>query len=94
MVFTREREGKGMRGREGGREGGKEKDLWRLARKIARYMWRGKRSIWEMERQIPNLLELVFRIKLAKIANGRGLPSLLEMLLYILKRKSLFFTLN
>ena len=66
--------------RGGGREGGKEKDLWRLARKIARYMWRVKRSIWEMERQIPSLLDLVFRIKLAKIANGRGLQSLLEML--------------
>ena len=52
-----------------------------VARKMARYMWRVKRSIWEMERQIPSLLELVFRIKLAKIAKGRGLPSLLEMLL-------------
>ena len=51
MVFIREREGKGMRGR----EGGKEKDLWRLARKIARYMWRVKRRIWEMNRQIPSL---------------------------------------
>ena len=51
-----------------------------VARKMTRYMWRVKRSIWEMERQIPSLLELVFGIKLAKIAKGRGLPSLLEML--------------
>ena len=51
-----------------------------VARKMARYMWRVKRRIWEMERQIPNLLELVFRIKLAKIAKGRGLLSLLEIL--------------
>ena len=51
-----------------------------VARKMTRYMWRGKRSIWETERQISSLLELVFGIKLAKIAKGRGLPSLLEML--------------
>ena len=48
---------------------------------MARYMWRVKRGIWEMERQIPSLLEVVFKIKLAKIANKRGLLSLLEMLL-------------
>ena len=34
-----------------------------------------------MERQIPSLLELVFRIKLVKITKGGGLLSLLEMLL-------------
>ena len=51
-----------------------------MARKMARYMWRVKRKIWEMERQIPSLLELVFRIKLVKIAKMRGLLSLLEML--------------
>ena len=50
------------------------------ARKMARYMWRVKRRIWEMNRQIPSLLELIFKIKLAKIAKGRGLLSLLEML--------------
>ena len=32
-----------------------------VARKMARYMWRVKQSIWEMERQIPSLLELVSR---------------------------------
>ena len=36
--------------------------------------------IWEMDRQIPSLLELIFRIKLSKIAKGRDLLSLLEML--------------
>ena len=54
-----------------------------LARKMARYMWRVKRRIWEMDRQIPSLLELIFRIKLAKIAKGRGLLSLLEILLIL-----------
>ena len=49
-----------------------------VARKMARYMWRVKRSIWEMERQIPSLLELGFRIQLAKIAKGRSLSSLLR----------------
>ena len=34
-----------------------------------------------MKRQIPSLLELVLRIKLVKIAKGKGLLSLLEMLL-------------
>ena len=53
-----------------------------MARKMARYMWRVKRRIWEMDRQIPSLLELIFRIK-AKIAKGRGLLSLLELLLTI-----------
>ena len=72
MVFTRERAGKGMRGKEEGERS--------VARKMARYMWRVKRRIWEMERQIPSLLELVFRIKLVKIAKMRGLLSLLEML--------------
>ena len=33
-----------------------------------------------MDRQIPSLLELIFRIQLAKIAKGEGLLSLLEML--------------
>ena len=51
-----------------------------LARKMARYMWGVKQRIWEMDRQIPSLLELIFRIKLAKIAKGRSLLSLLEML--------------
>ena len=51
-----------------------------MARKMARYMWRVKRRKWEMDRQIPSLLELIFRIKLVKIAKGRGLLSLLEML--------------
>ena len=51
-----------------------------MARKMARYMWRVKRRIWEMKRQIPSLLELVLRIKLVKIAKGKGLLSLLEML--------------
>ena len=51
-----------------------------MARKMTRYMWRVKRRIWEMERQIPSLFELVFRIKLAKIAEGGGLLSLLEMI--------------
>ena len=51
-----------------------------MARKMARYMWRVKGRIWEMDRQIPSLLELIFRIKLAKIAKGRGLLNLLEML--------------
>ena len=54
-----------------------------LARKMARYMWRVKRRKWEMDRQIPSLLELIFRIKLAKIAKGGGLLSLLEMLLVV-----------
>ena len=51
-----------------------------MARKMARYMWLVKRRIWKIERQIPSLLELIFRIKLVKIAKGRGLLSLLEML--------------
>ena len=68
--ITREREGKGI-GREGERY---------VARKMTRYMWRVKRRIWKMERQIPSLLELVFRINLAKLAKQRGLLSLLEML--------------
>ena len=73
MVFTRERDGKGMRRREEGERS--------VARKMTGYMWRVKRRKWEMERQIPSLLELVFRIKLVKIAKRRGLLSLLEMLL-------------
>ena len=52
-----------------------------MARKMARYMWGVKRKIWEMDRQIPSLLELIFRIKLAKMAKEGGLLSLLEMLL-------------
>ena len=36
-----------------------------------------------MNRQIPSLLELIFRIKLSKIAKERDLLSLLEMLLLI-----------
>ena len=52
-----------------------------MARKMTRYMLRVKQRIWEMERQIPSLLELVFRIKLAKIAKERCLLRLLEMLL-------------
>ena len=36
-----------------------------------------------MDRQIPSLLELIFRIKLSKIAKGRDLLSLLEMLLAV-----------
>ena len=52
-----------------------------MARKMSHYMWRVKRRIWEMDRQIPSLLKLIFRIKLAKIAKERGLLSLLEMLL-------------
>ena len=51
-----------------------------LARKMDRYVWRVKRRIWEMDRQIPSLLELIFRIKLSKIAKGRDLLSLLEIL--------------
>ena len=47
---------------EGGREGERV-----VAGKMACYMWRVKRRIWEMNRQIPSLLELIFRIKLAKI---------------------------
>ena len=35
--------------------------------------------IWEMDRQIPSLLELIFRIKLAKIAKRGDVLSLLEM---------------
>ena len=52
-----------------------------MARKMARYMWGVKRKIWEMDRQIPSLLELIFRIKLAKMAKEGDLLSLLEMLL-------------
>ena len=51
-----------------------------MARKITRYMWLVKQRKWEMERQLARLLELVFRIKLGKIAKWRGLWSLLEML--------------
>ena len=36
-----------------------------------------------MDRQIPSLLELIFRNKLSKIAKGRDLLSFLEMLLFI-----------
>ena len=51
-----------------------------LARKMAHYMWRVKRRKWEMDRQIPSLLELILMIKLAKIAKMGGLLSILEML--------------
>ena len=64
------------------REGGREKYLDEnqegeaLARAMAHWMWRGK-----LDSKIARLLELILREKLSKIAKGRDLLSLLEMLL-------------